>query len=361
MLQYRGNSKKGEHVEITRRKKNIMRRVTIADKVDEIFVASSKAKNDVRQIFLDYGYQSIADFDKCGKKIVGKLWLSFQTIQKAKRKLHDEDVLIMAYPSIIIPSILKVKKKKNVKIILLIMDLNGFAPDQLKAEVELLNKADVIISHNIHMSDKLREFGCTAGIVELEIFDYLLKDLPAEKNYVKGEKIQVDWPGRISDSRTGFIRKVEKMNTNYVLNLYGPTEDQFENSVVYKGCFEPDELPWKLEGQFGMIWQGMDLKPNVTEWDYFRYNNPHKTSLFSVCCRPIIIWSGAAMADFVQKYDIGIVVDDLSNLDEILNSITEERYNMMKSNMKAVQIKLASGEFTKEAIRKAEKLLGIEA
>lgn len=62
MLQYRGNSKKGGHVEITRRKKNIMRRVTIADKVDEIFVASSKAKNDVRQIFLDYGYQSIAIF-----------------------------------------------------------------------------------------------------------------------------------------------------------------------------------------------------------------------------------------------------------------------------------------------------------
>lgn len=334
-----------------------MRRVTIADKVDEIYIASSKAKNDVCQIFQEYGYQPIAAFDKRGKKLFGKLALAANTIRKAKKSLIDGDVLIMSYPSIIIPDILKVKKKKNVKIILLIMDLSGFSPDKLKAEVDLLNKADVLISHNAHMTKKLREFGCNVGIVDLEIFDYLLDNFPKEKFYHEGQAISIDWPGAISDSRTGFIRKVEKTNKKYTLNLYGPTDDKFENGVVYKGCFEPDDLPWKLEGQFGMIWQGSDMKPKEMEWDYFRYNNPHKTSLFSVCCRPIIIWSGAAMADFVRENEIGIVLDDLNDLDKILEELTEERYNQMKSNMKKIQKKLASGEYTKTAIRKAEEML----
>lgn len=335
-----------------------MRRVTVADKVDEIYVASSKAKNDVRQIFQECGYQPLANFDKCGKNLFGKLALAVNTIRKVEKNLIDGDVLIMAYPSIIIPSILKVKKKKNVKIILLIMDLNGFAPDKLRSEVDLLNKADILISHNIRMTPKLREFGCKAEIVDLEIFDYLLDSFPDEKVYQAGQAIQIDWPGRISDSRTGFIRKVEKMDKKYILNLYGPTNDKFENGVIYKGCFEPDDLPWKLEGQFGMIWQGADLKPKEMEWDYFRYNNPHKTSLFCVCCRPIIIWSGAAMADFVRQNDIGIVLDDLNDLDNILEELTVERYNQMKNNMKIIQKRLASGDYTKAAIRKAEELLG---
>lgn len=49
-----------------------MRRVTIADGVDEIYVASSKAKNDVCRVFQECGYQSIAAFDKRGKTYVDR-------------------------------------------------------------------------------------------------------------------------------------------------------------------------------------------------------------------------------------------------------------------------------------------------
>ena len=45
--------------------------------------------------------------------------------------------------------------------------------------------------------------------------------------------------------------------------------------------------------------------------EYLRINNPHKTSLYLASGIPVIIWSKAALAEFIEKNKCGITVDSL--------------------------------------------------
>lgn len=72
---------------------------------------------------------------------------------------------------------------------------------------------------------------------------------------------------------------------------------------------------------------------------------------------PLIIWRKAALASFVEENNIGICVDSLEDLNEILPAITAEQYKEMRENTKAISEKLANGGFIIEAVEKAIKIL----
>ena len=57
-----------------------------------------------------------------------------------------------------------------------------------------------------------------------------------------------------------------------------------------------------------------------------RYNNPHKTSLYLSSGIPVITWSQAAIADFIKQHNVGIVIDDLNRIDEVLANVTKDQY-----------------------------------
>ena len=99
-----------------------------------------------------------------------------------------------------------------------------------------------------------------------------------------------------------------------------------------------------------------DLDPMNIVWhgNYMRYNNPHKASLYLSTGQPVIIWKKAALAEFVIKNKVGIAVDSLENLDEILDKITAEQYQLMKNNTIKLASSLRSGQFIKQAVKNIE-------
>lgn len=85
-----------------------------------------------------------------------------------------------------------------------------------------------------------------------------------------------------------------------------------------------------LTGSFGLVWSS-DSYPGVTglTGEYERYNAPHKASMYLAADEPLIVARQAAIAPFVEKHGIGLVVDDLSQLKEAIDQLSEAEYHEM--------------------------------
>ena len=65
---------------------------------------------------------------------------------------------------------------------------------------------------------------------------------------------------------------------------------------------------------------------------------------------PVIIWSQAAMADFVKRNNIGIVIDDLHHLSECLKGVSEKDYQEMQQNVRMIGKKIRQGYYFNTAL-----------
>ena len=68
---------------------------------------------------------------------------------------------------------------------------------------------------------------------------------------------------------------------------------------------------------------------------------------------PVIIWKEAALAEFVEKNHVGITVDSLWEIPDILNKISEEEYENMLNNVANVSKKITKGYFLRKALNQA--------
>ena len=66
---------------------------------------------------------------------------------------------------------------------------------------------------------------------------------------------------------------------------------------------------------------------------------------------PVVTWKQAAIADFVEKHQVGIVVDSLVDLSNSLEQISEEQYAAMKTNAEAIGEKLREGFYFRRALQ----------
>lgn len=128
--------------------------------------------------------------------------------------------------------------------------------------------------------------------------------------------------------------------------------------ISYHGFIKSDELIASVQADFGLVWDGESLDGCTGSWgEYLKYNNPHKTSLYIRCGLPIIIWKGAALAQFIEQEQIGICITSLTELDSILSMLTEDEYRKMKQNVLHLSEKLSKGYYFKQAVNKALKIL----
>ena len=113
-----------------------------------------------------------------------------------------------------------------------------------------------------------------------------------------------------------------------------------------------------MEGSFGLIWDGDSLETCSGDYGkYLEYNNPHKLSLYIAAGIPVITWKGAAIADFIKKYNIGFTVNSIYEISEIIGKMTLSEYEEYKNNLKGLQEKVCSGFFTKMALEKIIKMI----
>ena len=254
----------------------------------------------------------------------------------------------------------KVKAKKNLKVIVLIHDLDsirfpGEKEKQEKHEKIFWDLADVIIVHNYRMKEYLRKQGVQKPMVALGIFDYILEPQGIKDRESHFQEVVI--AGNLDGNKAQYLRKLRELK-QLEFRLYGPgfEERMKDKNVVYKGVYPPDQLPDKIQGGWGLIWDGSSLTGCQGNYgEYLKYNNPHKTSFYIAMEMPVIIWKKAAMARFVEENHIGITVDSLEELPDVLNQISYEKYKEIARNTRKVSEKIRAGKYLQEALKESRK------
>ena len=331
--------------------------------------AGSKARNDANSILESKGFKKLeyclddilVKKNRVTKRIaIEKQWASIFS------KLKMGDVVFIQYPlvqmSYLLATQIKKIKKKGVKVILLIHDSNILRESKSEG-VSFLKKArmiygekniffavDKIICHNDKMKEELVKLGINNNKIEiLQIFDYLMGKKP-DVEFEKGKKTVIV-AGALYPEKSGYVYEVPK---KIKFNFYGVGYDenrQKSNNTLYCGAFSPDELPYKLAGNYGLIWDGPSAESCKGVFgEYLKVNNPHKTSLYLASGIPVLIWKQAALAKFVQDNNCGIVINSLEELPEVLNNINSEKYMSIKSSADKISEKLRKGYYLSSAI-----------
>ena len=318
--------------------------------------AGPKAKRDVDH------YLSQSDFEIIHQQLnnkskLDKIKTAYWVIPRLFNNVEKFDELFFQYPtysSYVMKRLVKKMRSKSKKLFFIVHDVESlrlFQNDQTywEGERSLFNATDGLIVHNHEMKRWLQENGVTVPMVELGIFDY---NNPQKINQNSEYDKTVCFAGNLAKSK--FLNKVSLQTGK--LEIFGSYPSKhYLKGVSYHGQMSPDELPKKLTQNFGLVWDGDQLDTCSGKFgNYMRYNNPHKVSLYLSTGQPVIIWKKAALAEFVIKNKVGIAVDSLENLDEILDKINAEQYQLMKNNTIKLASSLRSGQFIKQAVKNIE-------
>ena len=317
--------------------------------------AGSKARLDAEKIMLEEGYQPF-----------------FQNNDSNPITLTENDVLILQFPllwhSLKTLILTKLLRKRKFKAYLLIHDIESLRNRSIKSFQDVkyailhflqnktvLERVDGIIAHNDKMKAVLVQLGIPEEkIISLEIFDYLIPDYEVKKTY---EKRTVLLAGNFDIKKAKYARQLPD---NPKFSIYGINfeEDNLPQNVHYNGAFSPEELPYYLEGGFGLVWDGdSPYTCSGMFGEYLKMNNPHKASLYLASGFPIIVWRQSALSDFVTKNNCGILVDSLFEIAERLDSISNDEYEELIRNSKKIGDNIRNGHYLKVALEKCERKL----
>ncbi|MBQ7497271.1 MAG: hypothetical protein IJU00_05495 [Selenomonas sp.] len=339
----------------------------ISEMMEDARHAGSKARMDVERILSAEGLpvldrvENIAEpsfFSKLRHKA------SPRYLAKLSRLLlYRHKNCILQYPFYydkITDRVMKKFAERN-DIILLVHDvdsLRSWEGTRSKQEIAFLNRMKLLIVHNRRMAEKLQGLGVQSPMVELGLFDYLLQDreLPCPDRKLGKE---IAFAGNLYKSR--FLQSREIENLDLQLNLYGLNFSQEKmgwKNVSYQGSYGSEEIPYQLQGAFGLIWDGESLDTCAGSFGtYMRYNNPHKLSLYVAARLPIITWKEAAIAEFVDRHQIGFCVDSLQDIPRQTEQVSAEEYKGYLDNIAGLQERVVRGIYTKEAIERGLAIL----
>ena len=317
--------------------------------------AGSKARLDAEKIMIEAGYHPF-----------------FQNNDSNSITLTEKDILVLQFPllwhSLKALILTKLLRKRQFKAYLLIHDIESLRNRSIKSFQDVkyaflhffqnktvLERVDGIIAHNAKMKDVLVQLGIPEEkIISLEIFDYLIPDYEVKKTY---EKRTVLLAGNFDIKKAKYARQLPD---NPEFSIFGINfeEENLPQNVHYKGAFSPEELPYYLEGGFGLVWDGdSPYTCSGMFGEYLKMNNPHKASLYLASGFPIIVWRQSALSDFVTKNNCGILVDSLFEIAETLKSIQKKDYQELIENSKKIGEKIRQGYFLKTALEKCERIL----
>ena len=317
--------------------------------------AGPKARMDAEAIMVDVGFEEY-----------------YLSESRKNNVLNKNDIIVLQFPllwkSLKKQIRMRFLKKKNFKAYLLIHDIESLRNKRIRTFTDfkysiiyylqnktVLDRVDGIIAHNNKMKFELVKMGINPEkIVTLDIFDYLIPDFNENKSY---DKDKILLAGNFDIRKTKYARNLPKKPE---FEIYGINfeHDNLPNNVHYKGAFSPEELPNHLQGGFGLVWDG-DSSDTCSGMygEYLKINNPHKASLYLASNFPIIVWRQSALADFVKKYNCGIIIDSLYEIAGILESMNEEKYQQLLDNCKKIGEKIRQGDYLKKALEECERKL----
>ncbi|QQO09805.1 hypothetical protein [Breznakiella homolactica] len=236
-------------------------------------------------------------------------------------------------------------QNKKIEITFIIHDIDGVRykdPIKEKNDLSFLKLGSHLIVHNQGMVQYYVGNGFELKkLTPVFLFDYLFDNKAGEHKKSDG----IAFAGNLA--KAGFINKIPELGNDIKFNLYGDFNKKIPNreNVFYNGSFRPDELPAVIIGGFGLVWDGESLETcSGAIGEYLKLNSPHKVSLYIVSGIPVILWAKSALAGFILEKKLGFVIDSLFELQEKINTITEQQYTETVINVKIFSEKLKKGE-----------------
>ncbi|WP_241647231.1 hypothetical protein [Rosenbergiella metrosideri] len=222
-------------------------------------------------------------------------------------------------------------------------------------EFRLMNQSQLIISPNEKMTERLvKDGGIKAEIISMGLSDYNCVSPPSFRKVFKKE---LTFVGTLN--KTDFSQYDGKL----LINLIGDpeqltAEENGKTNLNIIGEIPNSALPRYLNAGFGLV--SYHNRDKIIEKSYFsgaeRYgqlNNPLKLSLYLASGLPVIVDRCSPHADRILKEGLGLVINELNDIDEVVGGINKSHYNEMLENTWKYSIKLRSGFFTKNVMRKA--------
>ena len=332
----------------------------------DIYNAGFKAKNDICEALqLDMTLLQVREsfrFDKIPAFF--RLLRQLRALPKGAR-LYIQCPIYSFFNEKFLPIICLTIQRRQLRTVLILHDVDSLRyPDRAErlrpVERKLYALAERIIVHNDRMKAVLQETHAVPAdkMVVLGIFDYRIDVSPAGADGEFTRTVFV--AGNLDPEKSGYIYRLGALADSMTVNLYGGhfAKEQASEALHYQGSFPPDKLPVHLQGNFGLIWDG----PSVTECagqtgEYLRINNPHKTSLYLAAGFPVVIWSQAALAPFIEENGLGLAVDSLEQLPALLEQLSPETYRAMCARVREFGVRLRTGAYIRAAIDRAENNL----
>ncbi len=350
-----------------------MEKYQIVEISEQFNHAGSKATLDVAKVARKLGFRAVPVRMVTTKEgIIAKAQRQvgyFAAWEGAKSLISDSSIVLLQhpfhYPQLTRQRTLRfLKEKQHVRYICFVHDvekLRGFRyDDYYQQEFEdMLSLYDVLIVHNERMKQYFVEQGVPeTKIVTLGIFDYLQKG--EEEKPLPKFSHSISVAGNLDTQKCGYIGELCELQ-GVEVDLYGPNFDESLREfpqIHYWGSYPADEIPGYLTRGFGLVWDGSSIDGcQGQSGQYLRYNNPHKLSLYLSSGLPVVIWKDAAEAEFVRSHGVGLTVNSLQELGNLLNHMTEEEYRKMAMNAAELRKKLIHGAYTKKALESALNIL----
>jgi hypothetical protein len=254
------------------------------------------------------------------------------------------------------------KYKKNITIICAVLDIDGIRTNDSalhQKEIKRLRKFKNFIVLNEAFEQWFIQNVKNANFSHLYFHDFFVTNnskIPRLKSNT------IVYAGNLAPQKTPFIYYLSEIN-NCTFNIYGPaaTIKKWPNNTKYMGQLPASDINRYIVGSFGLIWDGNSIDNLEGPYGcYNRINTSHKLSLYITSGLPIIASKDAGIASLITKFEIGYLVQSLRDLPSLINNISEEDYEIKRTNLQQLSEKIISGYHTRSAINKIIDQLQIE-
>ena len=326
--------------------------------------AGNKAKTDIECTLRQMGGHNLGlPTTFYDNKVVAFL-LNLLGVAKMMCCLHRGDMLLLQYPvKKYFAFICRWARWRGARIVVVIHDLMSLHRKRitLATELQRLSKAHYIIASNQAMQQWLAQQGIQQPMGALGLFDYRSDARPQPSDKVEKDPAHgwsVVYAGALVMRKNAYLLQLARQAQHFHLHVYGnssglPGIEQAPHATCHP--FAPaDEFIRHGEGDFGLVWDGDSLTTCQGDFgEYLRYNSPHKVSFYLRAGKPVIIWRQAAVAPIIEREGIGLCIDSIDELEQLMQRLTPDDMAAMRRNVERVSQRLAIGKYFEEAMQQA--------
>lgn len=319
--------------------------------------AGPKAQVDISNFLTKNGFEKIR-LNVNNTSSISKLITAGFVLPRFGKKLGNMDEVIIQYPMsrFLMKNLIKILRKyTQTRIYCVIHDVESLRmkwndTSFKQDEIALLNSVDGLVVHNENMLSWLKENGLKTKVSLLQLFDY---DNPQPLNKEINYGRSICFAGNLAKST--FLRDFHPKTIELSLYGMGLSSKIHDSNIKYQGAYSPTKLPKCLTQSYGLMWDGNSITfCDGVYGQYTKYNAPHKVSLYLSCGIPVIVWRKAGVAKYIVEHKLGIAIDSLTQLDNVLDKISFDEYKILKENCLREAKKLRKGEFINRAIKELE-------